>query len=46
MIKLKDFCQKLRLELLNEVDVEELDINVVDINRPGMQFCNFYEYFA
>ena len=46
MIKLKDFCQKLRLEMLNEVDVEEMDINVVDINRPGMQFCNFYEYFA
>ena len=46
MIKLKDFCQKLNLELLNEVDVTEMDINVSDINRPGMQFCNFYEYFA
>ncbi len=46
MIKLKDFCQKLNLELLNEVDVTEMDINVADINRPGMQFCNFYEYFA
>lgn len=46
MIKLKDFCQKLKLELLNQVEVEEMDINVSDINRPGMQFCNFYEYFA
>jgi len=46
MIKLKDFCQKLNLEILNEVDVTEMDINVSDINRPGMQFCNFYEYFA
>ena len=46
MIKLKDFCQKLNLELLNQVDVTEMDINVSDINRPGMQFCNFYEYFA
>ena len=46
MIKLKDFCQKLQLELLNTVDVTEMDVEVVDINRPGMQFCNFYEYFA
>ena len=46
MIKLKDFCQKLNLEILNEVDVTEMDIKVTDINRPGMQFCNFYEYFA
>ncbi|MBR5545415.1 MAG: HPr kinase/phosphorylase [Clostridia bacterium] len=46
MIKLKDFCQKLNLEILNRVDVDEMDINVSDINRPGMQFCNFYEYFA
>ena len=46
MIKLKDFCQKLNLEILNQVDVDEMDINVSDINRPGMQFCNFYEYFA
>lgn len=46
MIKLKDFCQELKLELLNQVEVEEMDINVSDINRPGMQFCNFYEYFA
>jgi len=46
MIKVKDFCQKLQLELLNTVDVAEMDIEVVDVNRPGMQFCNFYEYFA
>ena len=46
MIKLKDFCQKLNLETLNQVDVAEMDINVSDINRPGMQFCDFYEYFA
>lgn len=46
MIKIEDFCQNLGLELLNEVDVTEMDIKVTDINRPGMQFCNFYEYFA
>ena len=46
MINLKDFCRQLNLKLLNEVDVEEMDITIVDINRHGMQFCNFYEYFA
>ena len=46
MIKLKDFCQKLQLEMLNTVDVAEMDIEVADVNRPGLQFCNFYEYFA
>ncbi len=46
MIKIKDFCQKLELEALNTFDVTEMNIEVSDINRPGMQFCNFYEYFA
>ncbi len=46
MISLKDFCAKLNLETLNTIKRTELDINVPDVNRPGMQFCNFYEYFA
>lgn len=46
MISLKDFRAQLNLEALNEVDRKEVDINVTDINRPGMQFCGFYEYFA
>ena len=46
MINLKHFCKELQLELLNQVDVTEMDITVLDINRPGMQFCDFYEYFA
>ena len=46
MINLKNFCKELNLELLNQVDVTEMDITVLDINRPGMQFCDFYEYFA
>ena len=46
MIRLSDFCKKLNLEVLNEVSCTEMDIEVTDINRPGMQFCGFYEYFA
>ncbi|NLO85998.1 MAG: HPr kinase/phosphorylase [Clostridiales bacterium] len=46
MISLEDFKTSLNLELLNETTKTEMDIDVTDINRPGMQFCGFYEYFA
>ena len=46
MISIQDFCANLHLERLNEVKRQEMDIEVTDINRPGMQFCDFYEYFA
>lgn len=46
MIALKDFSTELGLEALNQVNRTELDIKATDINRPGMQFCGFYEYFA
>ena len=46
MIKIKDFQANLHLEALNEFSRREMDIEVTDINRPGMQFCGFYEYFA
>ena len=46
MIDLEDFRTKLGLELLGPTTKKQLDINVTDINRPGMQFCGFYEYFA
>ena len=46
MISIKDFCAKLHLEVLSNTKRTEMDINVTDINRPGMQFTGFYEYFA
>ncbi|MEG0742408.1 MAG: HPr(Ser) kinase/phosphatase [Clostridia bacterium] len=46
MINIEDFCKQLNLELLSETTKTEMDINVTDINRPGMQFVGFYEYFA
>ncbi len=46
MISIEEFKKQLNLEILNETTVTELDVNVTDINRPGMQFCGFYEYFA
>ena len=46
MIKTDDFIKTLNLEVLNASSKDEMDINATDLNRPGMQFCGFYEYFA
>ncbi|MBR3874860.1 MAG: HPr kinase/phosphorylase [Clostridia bacterium] len=46
LINVKHFCEKLGLEELSNTSCKEMDINVTDINRPGMQFTGFYEYFA
>ena len=46
MIAIDDFMTQLNLELLSETTKTEMDISVTDLNRPGMQFCGFYEYFA
>jgi len=46
MISIKDLCKQLDLELLVPSTKTELDVNVNDVNRPGMQLVGFYEYFA
>ena len=46
MISIEVFRSKLDLVLLSPVERTEMDISVADLNRPGMQFCGFYEYFA
>ena len=46
MIKVEDFTKTLELEVLNPSSKDEMDITSTDLNRPGMQFCGFYEYFA
>ena len=46
MISLKDLCKQLDLEMLVASSKTELDVNVNDVNRPGMQLVGFYEYFA
>ena len=46
MILAKDFQSTLQLECLSPSTNEEWDIRTADLNRPGMQFCGYYEYFA
>ncbi len=46
MIPTKKFMQDLNLTCLVETSRQELTISSPDLNRPGMQFCGFYEHFA
>ena len=46
MISARDFQESLHLECLVPPVREEWDIRTPDVNRPGMQFCGFYEFFA
>ena len=46
MINAKDFARELELVEVVPPSREEWDIQHADVNRPGMQFCDFYEYFA
>ena len=46
MIQAADFMQALRLTELSPSTVTEWDITSTELNRPGIQFCGFYEGFA
>lgn len=46
MISAADFASSLRLDCLVPSSKTEWDIRTPDLNRPGMQFCGFYEFFA
>ncbi len=46
MIRTDDFVSKLELKVLYDAGKEEMNLTTADLNRPGMQFCGFYEYFA
>ncbi|MBQ2699582.1 MAG: HPr kinase/phosphorylase [Clostridia bacterium] len=46
MIQAADFAKALNLTLLSPSTRTEWDIKTTDLNRPGIQFCGFFEYFA
>ncbi|MEG0766298.1 MAG: HPr(Ser) kinase/phosphatase, partial [Clostridia bacterium] len=46
MIKAKTFVEALNLEVLVPSTRTEWDIRTTDLNRPGLQFAGFYDYFA
>ena len=46
MIQAEDFQRELNLTCLISSSRTAWDIRTADVNRPGMQLCGFYEYFA
>ena len=46
MVKVQDFIKTLNLQVLSPTTREEWEIPSVELNRPGLQFVGFYEYFA
>ncbi len=46
MIQIDDFIKALKLTVLSGTSKQEMDISVTDLNRPGMQFFGYYQYFA
>ena len=46
MIFAKEFESALHLTCLVSSSRTEWDIRTPDLNRPGIQFCGFYEFFA
>ena len=46
MIQAEEFARALKLTELSPSTKTEWNIKTADLNRPGMQLCGFYEYFA
>lgn len=45
-LKMKDFAASFDLQILNRGnDYEEAVLSIIDVNRPGLQFLGFYDYF-
>ncbi|MBE6963762.1 MAG: HPr(Ser) kinase/phosphatase [Ruminococcaceae bacterium] len=45
-LKIKDFVKVFDLEVLNHgSDFETMLLTIKDVNRPGLQFHDFYDYF-
>ena len=45
MIQARDFQEALKLDCLVSSPNDTWDFRTPDLNRPGMQFCGFYEFF-
>ena len=45
-LKMADFVTQFNLEVLNRgADFDTMLLTITDVNRPGLQFHDFYDYF-
>ena len=45
-LNIDDLARDLNLNIIFRGDVDTIDINTSDLNRPGLQMAGFFEYFA
>ena len=45
-ISIEDMLRELDLEVVYKGKSLSIDIETSDINRPGLQFAGFFDYFA
>ncbi|MBT3318784.1 MAG: HPr(Ser) kinase/phosphatase [Clostridia bacterium] len=45
-LNINEMAKDLKLSVLYQGDVEYVEINTSDLNRPGLQMAGFFEYFA
>ena len=46
-VKVKDIVEKFQMEVLYPgADFETETLTITDVNRPGLQFVGFFDYFA
>lgn len=45
-ITISDLVEDLDLEVIHWPEKEEINVSVIEVNRPGLQLSGFYEYFA
>ena len=45
-VKVKDVVEKFHMEVLNKgTDYDTVILTITDVNRPGLQFVGFFDYF-
>ena len=45
-VRIADVVRVFKLEVLNEgADFHEVELTITDVNRPGLQFTGFFDYF-
>ena len=45
-VRVKDIVEKFQMEVINKgTDYDTEILTITDVNRPGLQFIGFFEYF-
>ena len=45
-IPIEKIIKEMNLEIITCSESETMDISTSDVNRPGLQFAGFFDYFA